>query len=107
VTFWLIWRVWRRGQVSRWILIIFGSGFGCVNAAFHVPKHPAALILLVIYAGQLALLLSPALSGTAPPRRRQLPQIPELQSSSPCRLTRSHLAVKAVRSASWRDDDGS
>jgi hypothetical protein len=62
VTLWLVWRVSRRGQVSRWILIILGSGLGCVNAALHVPEHPAALILLVVYAGQLALLLSPALS---------------------------------------------
>ena len=62
VTFWLIWRVWRRGQISRWILIILGSGFGCINAALHMSKHPAALVLLVIYAVQLTLLLSPALS---------------------------------------------
>jgi hypothetical protein len=62
VTFWLIWRVWRGGQISRWILIILGSGFGCINAAFHMSKHPAALVLLVIYAVQLTLLLSPALS---------------------------------------------
>jgi 4-amino-4-deoxy-L-arabinose transferase-like glycosyltransferase len=62
VTFWLIWRVWRRGQISRWILIIFGSGLGCINAAFHVSKHPVALIVLVIYAVQVTLLLSPALS---------------------------------------------
>jgi len=62
VTLWLVWRVWRRGQVSRWLLIIFGSGFGCVNAASHIPGHRAALLLLVIYAGQLALMLSPAIS---------------------------------------------
>jgi hypothetical protein len=62
VTFWLIWRVWRRGQISRWILIIVGSGLGCINAALHMSKHPAALVLLVIYAVQLTLLLSPALS---------------------------------------------
>jgi hypothetical protein len=39
-----------------------GSGLGCVNAALHMSKHPAALVLLVIYAVQLILLLSPALS---------------------------------------------
>jgi hypothetical protein len=61
VTLLLVWRVWRRGQVSR-CLLIFGSGFGCVDAAWHVPGHRAALILLVIDAGQLALMLSPALS---------------------------------------------
>ena len=55
VTFWLIWRVWRRGQISRWILIILGSGLGRANAALHMPEHPAALVLLVIYAVQLTL----------------------------------------------------
>ena len=62
VTFWLIWRVSRRGQISRFILMILGSGLGCINAALHVPEHPAALVLLVIYAIQFTLLLSPALS---------------------------------------------
>jgi hypothetical protein len=61
VVFWLIWGVWRRGRISHWILIIFGSGFGCVNAAYHIAKHPVALILFIIYASQLTLLLSPAL----------------------------------------------
>jgi FtsH-binding integral membrane protein len=68
VTFWLIWRVWRGGRISHWILIILGSGLGCVNAAFHIAKHPAALILLIVYVGQLALLLSPALDRHTNPR---------------------------------------
>ena len=62
VALWLVWRVWRRGQISRWLLIIFVSGSGCVNAAFHIRGDRAALLLLVIYAGQIALMLSPAIS---------------------------------------------
>lgn len=61
VVAWLIWRVWRHGRISRQILTL-GSGYGCVNAAVHIPGHPAALVLIAIYAGQLALMLSPALS---------------------------------------------
>ena len=76
VTFWLIWRVWRRGRISHYILIIFGSGLGCVNAVFHMPKHPIAFILLIIYASQLTLLLSPALDRHTKPV--QLPNLREL-----------------------------
>jgi FtsH-binding integral membrane protein len=68
VTFWLVWRVWRGGRISHWILITLGSGLGCVSAAVHIPKHPAALILLIIYASQLTLLLSPALDRHTNPQ---------------------------------------
>jgi hypothetical protein len=71
VTFWLVWLVWlvwRGGRISHWILVMLGSGLGCVNAAFHIPKHPAALILLIIYASQLTLLLSPALDRHTNPQ---------------------------------------
>ena len=59
----LTWRVWRRGRISRAILILAAMG-EFVRFAHLGPGgwNPSVLGLLAIYAAQLALLLSPAVS---------------------------------------------
>jgi|HubBroStandDraft_6_1064221.scaffolds.fasta_scaffold489016_1 hypothetical protein len=59
----LTWRVWRRGRISRAILTLVAIG-DFVKFAHLGPGgwNPSVLGLLAIYAVQLALLLSPAVS---------------------------------------------
>jgi hypothetical protein len=63
LTAFLTWRVWRRGRISRAILILAAMG-EFIRFAHLGPGgwNPSVLGLLAIYAAQLALLLSPAVS---------------------------------------------
>jgi hypothetical protein len=63
VTAFLTWRVWRRGRISRAMLVLAALG-EFVRYAHLGPGgwNPSVLGLLAIYTVQLALLLSPAVS---------------------------------------------
>jgi hypothetical protein len=59
-----VWRVSRGGRISRMILII-ASGLSYVSAVLAVARSWGLLIvaLIIIYAAQIALLVSPAVYG--------------------------------------------
>jgi hypothetical protein len=54
------WRVWRGGPIAR-IWLIWTSGVGYLAAAYRLAPHSQDLWLVVAFAAQLALLLSPAI----------------------------------------------